>query len=636
MSNLDKFKADKAAPSNLDKFLAPRGQRSYWHLLPKGEGVGKACFAAGQGVFDRQRARIQRLWENALLYGGLQPDLRAALGPLGIQTQRYDPRAMDRTLRLNVVRRVTDAAVAQITRADVRPLHLPKGGNWSLQRKGKKLDRYSDGQMRKHKMRTLGPNIFRDACTSDMGIVKGYPIDGEPSLKRVLAAEIGVDARDARYGDPRQLFQRRWYDLEEAKALFPESAADLARCDVDQTGEDPGIGPSLVSQVEIIEGWVLPRHGSPGRHVICCSNATLLDEEWTRKTFPFAFLRYSEPQSGWHGEGMVDHLRGIQSNVNVTLRSMQKSLNLAAVPRVFIPRGSRIIPSHFTNEEMSMVEFDGAGGAPVMHPGVAFPPALLEHLQMLIQEAFDQEGVSRSYASSQKSPGVTSAIGIRTERDMGTERFNLAGKQYEQFVLDCDELLIEQARELTEKHHKVIVMVPGRRFSEVLTFKDVDIARDDYDLGVFPTSSLPATPQGILDTVTEEAQAGMIDASDARRLISQPNLDAVNDLANAPIENILNEVERLLDGEDYRQPEPYQDLAMGVKVFQQSYLKARDDGAPEEVLENLRLWIESAQATLDAKAAAAAPAPAPGGAPPLGVPGAPPTSPLLPTVPQAA
>lgn len=634
VSNLDKFSADKAKGSNLDKFLADPTRRQTWYLLPKGDGVGKVTFAAAEAVFNRQRGRIQRLYENALLYGGIQPDAFSALGSsLSVQRQRYVGRSTDRQLRLNMCRRTTDALVAQVTRADVRPKHLSKGGNWKLQRKSKRLDRYSDGQIRKHQLRTLMPNVFRDACVGDMGAVKVYSEDDEPKAITVNGADLAWDFRDARYGDPRQMFQTRWVDREELVARFPECEQSLRWSD-EESADDPSTDASLINQLQVIEAWVLPRFGQPGRHIICVRNATLRDEPWERDHFPFAICRFSQPVGGgWFSEGVVEQLRGLQASINVTLRSMSQSLHLGAVPRAFIPRGSRIIPSHITNQEMSLIEFDGAGGAPIFHPGVAFPPALPEHLEMLKQECFDQVGVSRSLAGSQKSKNVVSGIGMKTERDLGSERHNLPAKEYEKCWLAVDELLIDEARELMKLKKKVIVLVPGKRYSEELTFEDVNIERDQYDLGVFATSAIADSPAGLLDTTTDMVQAGMLTSDEGRRLIQDPDLEATTDLDNAPLENILNEVERLLDGEDYRAPEPFQDLALGCKVMQQAWLKARDDGAPEDVLENVRLWVDDATALLKQLAP---PAPSSGGAPPLGVPAAPPVSSLLPTAPAAA
>lgn len=633
------LKLKSPASSALDKFRAPLKSNLRWWKVPKGDPtLGPTTFEAGHTAFNQQMGRRQYLWDAALLYGSMQPTMSAVLGPITYARQLSGLRGNNRQkIRLNIIRRVIDAAVAQITRTDVRPLHLPTGGDWALQRKARKLNRFSDGQARKHKLRVVGPDVFRDSCIFDMGAAKVFSRNDEPVVERVLGLELAWDLRDARYGHPQQLWQRRWYDIDGLIDEWPEFEDEIRSArDGDADVEVPS---ALVNQVEVIEAWILPGKNRPGRHVIALSNAALLDEEWDRPRFPFSFLTYSNPIAGGpSGQGIEYHLRGIQTEINTTLRSIQQALYMAAVPRVLAPRSAKVMPAAINNEILSIIEFDGPV-PPQFHSGAAFPPELLHHLTMLVGEAFAQEGVSQAGAQSQKSAGLTSGAAIRTERDLSTERFSKSAKAYEQWYLDTDELLLDEARALTKGGKKVFVLVPGKRVAENLEFKDVDIDRNRYNLDTWPTNLLPATPEGRLQTVQDMLQAGMLDVTEGRRLLEFPDLESVTGLENAPSEDIFAEVDRLLDGESYRPPEPYQSLDLGVKVFQWSYLKARQDGAPEDVLENIRLWIEEAQAML----AKAAPAPgaAPGGPPqpsdgtaaPLGKPAAAPTSSLLPTGP---
>src|SRR5207253_1545353 len=87
------------------------------------------------------------------------------------------------------------------------------------------------------------------------------------------------------------------------------------------------------------------------------------------------------------------------------------------------------------------------------------------------------------------------------------------------------------------------------------------------------------------------------------------DLDEANATAFASQEDIEYLIEDLLDGKPYEAPEPYQDLAYGLKRMQSAYLRARRQGAPDDVLDNLRTWM------LDAQAMVAPPAPAAPAAP---------------------
>ena len=86
----------------------------------------------------------------------------------------------------------------------------------------------------------------------------------------------------------------------------------------------------------------------------------------------------------------------------------------------------------------------------------------------------------------------------------------------------------------------------------------------------------------------------------------------------------------------YEAPEPYQNLQLGLRLFQNAYLMYKGQNAPEDRLELLRQWVSDAQALLaqaqppmppQAPPAGAAPGPM---APPIANPVAAPTSPIMP------
>jgi len=114
----------------------------------------------------------------------------------------------------------------------------------------------------------------------------------------------------------------------------------------------------------------------------------------------------------------------------------------------------------------------------------------------------------------------------------------------------------------------------------------------------------------------------------------------VTSLENAPLDSVIAEADRIVQGEDYRPPEPFMPLQLGIQVFQWTFLKVRMHGAPNDILDNLQQWMTDAQGLLDRATAAAAPPPAPplppgGIAPPQAKPDKAPRSDLLPNAPGA-
>jgi hypothetical protein len=102
----------------------------------------------------------------------------------------------------------------------------------------------------------------------------------------------------------------------------------------------------------------------------------------------------------------------------------------------------------------------------------------------------------------------------------------------------------------------------------------------------------------------EFAQAGIISTDQARRLLGHPDLEAELSLYTAALEAIEHSLDQIADGNAIM-PEPYDNHEMAVWRSQREYLKWRDDGAPEGILESLRQYIVTAAWMVDRKKSAA-------------------------------
>lgn len=214
--------------------------------------------------------------------------------------------------------------------------------------------------------------------------------------------------------------------------------------------------------------------------------------------------------------------------------------------------------------------------------------------------------MSQLSAQSKKPSGLDSGEAIRTYNDIESERFVLSGQQYEQFHLDAAEQMIAAAKDIYEDQRKYQVTFRTKRWVERIDWADIDLDRDQYEMQCFPTSSLPNTPSGRLAAVQEYVQAGFIAREDAQKLLELPDMEAVSSLYNAAVDDIDYTLERMLmadlDDEDadndnvYAPPEAFQHLALGIRRCQAAYLRAKQEGAPEENLELLRRWMVDAEA----------------------------------------
>jgi hypothetical protein len=531
-------------------------------------------------------------------------------------------------LTLNVIRSCVDTACAKISQARPRPLFLTSGGDWKLKKRAQQLTKFMDGLFDAEGVYPLGQSVFRDSLVTGTGCVKVFQNGQRVCFERVHSGELLLDDGEAHYGKPRTLYQRRFLSRDVLKARFPGHAGDVDLADSAFSKEDAA-NPNLIT---VVEAWHLPSSpdAKDGQHVVSISNATLVDEPWTRDHFPFAFLRWSEPVVGFWGMGLAEELTGIQIEINKILRNIQAAQNIMSVPRVFVEAGSSVNGASLqaNPEGLSVVRYQGQ--APNFLTAQAMPGEVYAHLDRLERKAFEITGVSQLSAQSKKPAGLDSGVAIREFQDIESERFVLVGQRYEAFYLDLARLAVESAQELYEAKPDLNVLVATKGRSEKIAWKDVQLKRDQYLLRCFPTSLLPTTPAGRLQKVQELVQAGFLDRDEGLALLDFPDLEGSMSIVTSAFNDAMRAVEAILEDGEYQTPEPYMNLPLLIRVAQGAYLRARADGVPEERLELLRRLIDDA-AALQREAQPKAQEQAP-----IALPEAPPTSDLLPVAPGNA
>jgi ribosome-binding factor A len=305
-------------------------------------------------------------------------------------------------------------------------------------------------------------------------------------------------------------------------------------------------------------------------------------------------------------------------------------MHLVSVPKIFIEASSKIITSHLNNKIGGIVKF--AGSPPIEGKLGTVPAELFSHLDRLYQRAYSIIGISQLSAQAQKPQGLNSGKALRTYNDIETERFTSVGRMYEDCALEASKMFIDSIKEIAAETGNFSVKSPGSQFLSKINWSEVEMSEDDYIMQCFPVSALSNDPASRMQEVQELVQSGFMDKTSAMKLLDYPDLRAYYDMANASVNEIERQIELIIDKQEYSSPEPYQNLTYGIVAFQNAYLMYKSQGAPEEVLDLFRRWIEAAN---DLIKLATAPAVDPLAAQPTAVPQAPPQSELLPNVPAA-
>jgi len=110
---------------------------------------------------------------------------------------------------------------------------------------------------------------------------------------------------------------------------------------------------------------------------------------------------------------------------------------------------------------------------------------------------------------------------------------------------------------------------------------------------IMPASTVARTPAGRTQFALELAQAGVVSQDEARRLIRAPDTERALSLYTAALDNIERALEDMKDGYVVV-PTPFMNLKMCVWRGQAELNLVEQDGAPFDVMENLRQFTLTA------------------------------------------
>lgn len=587
--------------------MRSRSVNAMWWDAPAGE----AHTAVFQYVSEVERVQsdiFERFVRLAYLY-----DPYDRCGMSGVYWPQQGP---DAHVSENVVASNVDTVAASISTTDVRPRFMTDDADWSAQRQARHLEFYAEGLDKQLGIHAAARRAFKDGALKGIGLVKVFIDWGceEIRIERVMVDDIVVDEGECRNGKPRQMHHRIFVDRDVLKAQFPDhdEAIDRAQRNGDAVGFSGGrywadYRPVERDEVVAIESWRLPsgREGMPnwrpGLHLITADGVELFREEWIKPCFPFARFAWSERDKSWYAISLAERIAGHQRALNRINWQIDAQLTALAVPTTFVRMADAALAVKTTNRIGTIVPFKSEPPVTVIPPAVS--PETYQRRMELKESAYEESGVSRSVANSRKPAGLESGAALREWRDQSGERQALQEKGFEQLVLDIFLLALESCKELGAD--APVVLRRTRWGKKKIRWSDVDPG--ELRVQIAAASTISRTPAGRMQAVLEWAQAGVVSIDEARRLMRHPDLERAMSLYTAALEDIERSIEEILDGEVLT-PEPYQNLKMGVPRFQQSYLKARGDGAPEEILEALRQWLVQASHVLSMAAAPAAPA----------------------------
>lgn len=565
-------------------------------------------------VYERAKiaaqSRISMLASHTMLYGNRAIN--------GFAPGQYDARPADvdeDVLKYNLIRSVIDTVVAKVGKQRPRPIFLTDDGKWIEQQRAKGMTRAVYGEFYRSRFYTTLPKVVRDACIGGTGCMKVYQANDRVTIERVYQWELFVGSADAQYGAPRTLYQRKGIDRGVLRGMFPDHAQAI---EDDASGMPDDLRSAYDEdddRLEVVEAWHLPSapDADDGRHIIATEGITLLDEPWTRDSFPFAFLHYSSPVVGFFGDSLCDDIKSQQFELNAVLEKTQEAM-LLAVPRVYVNRAAKVQLNHMSNVPGEIVEYTGLQ-PPIHVASEPLSPQYTQHGMTVKNDAYQVAGVSQLSATSQKPTGLNAGVALREFNDIETERFAIFSAAVEEMGLEVARQVIEAIREIVKRAGKYQIQAVDERgrASEMIDWNEVDLDQDSYVMQAYPTALLPTRPAAKLERVLEMKRDGVIDATEAARLLDYPDLDAVTRRKLAPFELVHKAIDVMLRKGVSVTPEPYWPLDYALATLTEAYCRTglMAEG-PEEA--NRDLVRQCIDLVVELRAIGATPA-APTGAP---------------------
>jgi hypothetical protein len=556
--------------------------RKWWQVPPTERAQAVCSIVKMMSEYDSKRQTQYQI--STRLYGNSN-----LMGLNGLSYSKIA--SVNNTLKdrvsYNLVQSCIDTITSKISKNKPKPLFLTSGADYQLQRKAKKLDKFTDGIFYENQAYELGTDAFRDGCVFGDGLVHVFDHYGRVKFERVIPSEIYVDWVESFYGFPRQMHRVKNVDRSMLMDLYPSKKQYIR--DADSASADLlGTYQNVADQVTVVESWHLPSgpEATDGMHCINIPNANLFEEKWNKHYFPFAKFQWSKRMYGWWGQGLAEQVQNIQLEVNKILWIIQRSMHLAGSFKILLENGSKIVKEHLTNDIGAIVSYTGQKPEYVV-PNIV-PMELYQHLITLKASAYEQSGISQLSATSLKPSGLDSGKALREYNDIESDRFQTIGHGYENFFLSLSKLGIGVAKDIYEQKGKYKVISLDKKFYQTIDWKEINLRDDQFYMKVYPVSSLPTDPSGRLQTIQEYIEAGFYSKRVGKRLLDFPDTEQVNTLEDSQEDYLHQILEKIVEEGDYTAPDEFDDLVAAKELVLEYIAEGKKSGLEEEKLELLR------------------------------------------------
>lgn len=535
------------------------------------------------------RARYERDKKHMRLYC---PDVSGNAGDFISLLKRDCP-------TFNLIAQGVDTMVAQVGATKYLPKYIVTAGSFDLQRTSRLRTKVLEGQVTDLGIAELLTQAFQDACIVGTGHLVGFldPETKEPRIERALPGEIVVDPRDAIGAMPLSMYRRR--------AMSRETAEELAG-----TGLKGAAGPSSVDhgalflpkdssvdEVWVTEAWHAPMGKQTGRHVICTSTQTILDEDW-QGPIPVITVRFQQRQLGYWGLGIAEIGAEIQALVDRKIARNEESEHLGSTAWLITYKQAKVRFEKLSNAPMTHVQVDGPPGyEPKVQVLSGKLGDLVEEVDRWRERFLSMTGISVMAAENKRPAGLDSAPAQRTYANLSSQRHQPVAERLKAAWKDTFELLEALNTRAQEEKGDYSIAARTTRglvpLVRTVRWSDAHLPKEQYRLSLQLVSDVPYSVAGRVQATEEWVASGFSSRPFAQAQSLETPSDDYQRLELADLDYVMWQVEEILDGRD-AELDPYQNANIAADVVRRVYLTVKSQGAPEDVMKKLRKFVDDA------------------------------------------
>jgi len=354
--------------------------------------------------------------------------------------------------------------------------------------------------------------------------------------------------------------------------MVPEHADEILRM---PSATAPYMGPGTDSDmICLYEGWHRSPEGSKehGRHILCCGHIVALDEPWKPKVFPFARMPWSPPLMGAYSTGLMEILAPLQLELNKMMKTIQHSIHLMSVPRVWQNAATMVSPEY---DNMIGNVYKYSGPKPEIDVSPAVHPELYAQADKIRERMYEQARANPVRTQGNMPSRIDSRPGFREWTAVADSANAWLGKMWERFMLQCAEQIIRVAREIVDEHGSYESFGRAKDFIEKIDFKEINLEDDRFVIKLQNTNFLPTTITGKRLAFMDLAALPIFQNSPDDLLEmagDHPDLKGLLSRKNAGRKLIEKQMYSIIRKRKYFGPEQFQ-VIMAAKQFAQETLQ---------------------------------------------------------------